>query len=582
MAIKSLQQRLSLLVLLPAALLLLLIGVFGFIYMRGTLLTEWQDASIVKLQRAAHHIDMRMGRINNWVQMFHKTSDSRGGALIQEWILDQLRSMKGVTSAELKWKDNDGSQSMPMSMHMGGGDIGGMRMMRFHQARIEEVTSPVYNAQTGQETIDIISQLKDESDTVIGTLEISVRFEYLLEGIKAFGWWQTEQACLIDEAGTYLCHTKAIMKQGMPFGGTGDPFERSLLKAIKEKPFGTVLGPGQPPDQVGGFYRLRYAPWTIVLFATGEKVLAAIIQFRTYYFVGGAIVILIILVFIRMVVGKMVRSFTDISSAAETVARGDYGKPIAVRGRDEIAQLTRSFNTMVVGLKERDFVTNTFGRYVDREIAEKLMKLPEAARLGGEKRDVAILMSDIRGFTPLSETLSPDVIISFLNRYFSRLIEVIQRHQGIIVDFFGDSVLVFFDPLKGPVKPVIRASVECALDMLKATQIFNSELRMDDLRELQTGIGVNSGEVIVGNIGSETRAKYGIVGSPVNITHRIQSTAKGEEVVISEAVYRQLSEEVIIGRSFSMPLKGVREKMNLYVVKGISSAVEKDERRTSR
>ncbi len=79
MAIKSLQQRLNLLVLLPAALLLLLIGVFGFIYMRGTLLTEWQDASIVKLQRAAHHIDMRMGRINNWVQMFHKTSDSRGG-----------------------------------------------------------------------------------------------------------------------------------------------------------------------------------------------------------------------------------------------------------------------------------------------------------------------------------------------------------------------------------------------------------------------------------------------------------------------------------------------------------------------
>jgi len=237
---------------------------------------------------------------------------------------------------------------------------------------------------------------------------------------------------------------------------------------------------------------------------------------------------------------------------------------------------------MVVGLKERDFVTNTFGRYVDREIAEKLDEIAGSGQVSGEKRDVAILMSDIRGFTPLSETLSPDVIISFLNRYFSRLIEVIQRHQGIIVDFFGDSVLVFFDPLKGPVEPVIRASVECALEMLSAMEIFNSEMRMDDLPALQTGIGVNSGEVIVGNIGSETRAKYGIVGSPVNITHRIQSTAKGGEVVISEAVYRQLSEEVIIGRSFSMPLKGVREKMNLYVVKGISSAVEKDERRTSR
>ena len=364
------------------------------------------------------------------------------------------------------------------------------------------------------------------------------------------------------------------MKGRKRFGELDDPFELSLLRAISEKPFGTVLGPGKPPDQVGGFYRLKYAPWTIVLFAPGEKVLGPIIEFRNYYFAGGVLAILLILMMIRSVVGKMVRAFTEISSTAERVARGDYGKPIPVHGQDEIAQLTRSFNLMVEGLKERDFVTNTFGRYVDQEIAEKLMKLPEASRLGGEKRDVAILMSDIRGFTPLSETLGPDVIISFLNRYFSRLIEVIQRHQGIIVDFFGDGVLVFFDPLKGPVEPVIRASVECALEMLSAMERFNSEMRMDNLPELKTGIGVNSGEVIVGNIGSETRAKYGIVGSPVNITHRIQSTAKGGEVVISETVYRQLSEEVILGRSFSMPLKGVREKMNLYVVKEISAAVE--------
>ena len=573
MALKSLRQRLFLMVLLPVGLLLFLIGVFGFIYMRGTLFQEWQDASIMKLQRAAHQVDMRLGRINDWIQMFHKTADTRGGPLVQTWIVQQLREMKGVTHAELKWKDNNGSQVKGMPMHRGGG-----RMMRFHRARITEVTPPSYNAQTGQETVRIISQLKDESEAVVGTLEVSVSFHYLLEGIKDFAWWQTDQGCLIDDHGRYLAHTEAIMKERKRFGESDDPFELSLLRAISEKPFGTVLGPGKPPDQVGGFYRLKYAPWTIVLFAPGKKVLAPMIQFRNYYFAGGVLTILLILVMIRSVVGRMVRAFTEISSAAEKVAKGDYGKSITVRGRDEIAHLTQSFNTMVEGLKERDFVTNTFGRYVDRGIAAKLMKLPEASRLGGENRDVAILMSDIRGFTPLSETLSPDIIISFLNRYFSRLIEVIQRHQGIIVDFFGDGLLVFFDPLKGPVEPVIRASVECALEMLSAMEMFNSEIRMDGLPALQTGIGVNSGEVIVGNIGSETRAKYGIVGSPVNITNRIQSTAKGGEVVISETVYRQLSKEIILGRSFSMPLKGVREKMNLYVVKEIFSAVEKDER----
>jgi len=125
--------------------------------------------------------------------------------------------------------------------------------------------------------VRIISQLKDESEAVVGTLEISVSFHYLLEGIKAFAWWQTDQACLIDDHGRYLAHSEAFMKGRKRFGELDDPFELSLLRAISEKPFGTVLGPGKPPDQVGGFYRLKYAPWTIVLFAPGEKVLAPII-----------------------------------------------------------------------------------------------------------------------------------------------------------------------------------------------------------------------------------------------------------------------------------------------------------------
>ncbi|MFH1481305.1 MAG: adenylate/guanylate cyclase domain-containing protein [Pseudomonadota bacterium] len=575
MAIKSLQKRLSLLILLPAALVLLFIGVSGFIYMRGILFAQWQESSIVKLQRAAHEINMKLGRITDWLQMFHNTSEGRGGPLIQEWILQQLREMKGVESAELKWEN--GYEPAPAMMHMGGrGSSEGRGMMHFQKGRPFEVTSPQYDAQKGKETVNLISLLKDESDRVVGTLVVTVRFDYLLEGVKAFGWWQTDQACLIDEGGKYLCHTKAIMKKGIVFGQTDDPFERSLLKAIKEKPFGTVLGPGTPPGEVGGFYRLRYAPWTIVLFATGKDVLAPIIHFRNYYFAGGTLAILIILLLIRSVVGKMVHSFTAISKTAERVATGDYGKPIAVRGRDEIAQLTQSFNTMVEGLKERDFIANTFGRYVDQGIARELLKRPEAARLGGQKREVVILMSDIRGFTPLSETLAPEEIIRFLNRYFSRLIQVIQEHQGIIVDFFGDAVLVFFDPFDEPVKPMIQKAIRCAFKMQGSMKGFNREMVSGNLPSLEMGIGINAGEVVVGNIGSETRAKYGIVGSPVNLTQRIQSTAKGGEVVISESVYRQVSGEVKIQRSFSMSLKGVKGEMNLYVVDGIKSPSSPD------
>ena len=99
---------------------------------------------------------------------------------------------------------------------------------------------------------------------------------------------------------------------------------------------------------------------------------------------------------------------------------------------------------MVAGLKERDFISNTFGRYVDQEIARELLSRPEASRMGGEKREVVILFSDVRGFTPLAESLSPEVIIHLVNRHFSRMIEVIQAHRGIIVDFLGDAILAFF------------------------------------------------------------------------------------------------------------------------------------------
>lgn len=228
---------------------------------------------------------------------------------------------------------------------------------------------------------------------------------------------------------------------------------------------------------------------------------------------------------------------------------------------------------MVTGLKERDFVRNTFGRYVDQDVAKKLMERPEASRMGGEKREVAILMSDIREFTSFSESLSPDAIIGFLNRYFSHMIEVIQGHQGIIVDFFGDSVLAFFDPLDGPVKPTIRRAVQCALDMQGAMVKITEELQGSGIPELQVGIGVNAGEVVVGNIGSEARSKYGIVGAPVNITHRIQSTAKGGQVVISESVYHHLGEDLLIKHSVCVSLKGLKEPMHLFLVEDLVSGI---------
>ena len=583
MKINSLRKRIGILLLLPVGLLVFFMGLFGFMYMREILLDEWRDASIVKLERAAHQIDMRLDRVINWIQMFHEASESRGGPLIQDWVLTQLRKMKGVSQVELTWNEA-GNASQTMPMHRGRRAMEGAGMMGSQGARGLEVTSPRYDAAIGEDTVDLISSIKDESGNNLGRLMISLKFDYLLERIKGMAWWQTYQACLIETSGRYLAHTNALMEGRMKLGGTDDPFETALLEEIQKRPYGTFLGPGHPPDQVGGFYKLQNAPWIIVLFAPGKEVLAPIVRLRAYFFFGVLCASCLILLLIHRVVGRMVRSFTEISHASARVARGDYGHPIPVQRGDEIGQLTRSFNTMVEGLKERDFVANTFGRYVDQEIARKLMKIPAASRLGGDKREVAILMSDIRGFTPMAETMRPDAIIHFLNRYFSRLIQVIQKHNGIIVDFFGDSMLVFFDPMEGPVEPVIRRSVACAFEMQNIMKNFNSEMKQEGFPEVMTGIGIHAGEVVVGNVGSETRAKYGIVGSAVNMTQRIQSRAEGGEVVVSESVYQHISREMDIKtrRSFTVPLKGIKVPTRLYAVdetgpvKGEKTAKEGD------
>ena len=465
--------------------------------------------------------------------------------------MQRIQAEEGVSRVTLTWAtDPPSARIMPM---IRGTDrpVGMSRrrgMMRFHHGRITAVSPPHYDAQAGQETLSLISHLNDETGRTVGTLEVVIRFDALIAGILTTGWGEGTVAGLVDKTGRYLAHTDPRRK-GRQLGDTEDPVEKATLVALQTQTVGTLFGSGHPPRWVSGFYRLQAAPWTVVLFAPGPRVLAPIIRFLFFYILIGVGGIGGILLLIRVVGGPIVSSIRALAQAAEQIAQGQYNVPLPVNSHDEIGHLIHSFHTMVNGLKERDFLSNTFGRYVDREIARELLRRPAATRLGGERRDVAILISDLRRFTPLAESLSPEAIISLLNRYFAAMIDVIQQHRGIIVDFFGDGILVFFDPWNGAIVPTVERAVQCALAMQKAMVQFQVEIQADQGPQLKMGIGVNAGEVVVGNIGSETRAKYGIVGSAVNVTQRIQALAEGGEVVISETAYRYTQTKVGIKAS---------------------------------
>ena len=200
-----------------------------------------------------------------------------------------------------------------------------------------------------------------------------------------------------------------------------------------------------------------------------------------------------------------------------------------------------------------------------------MLSQPDGVRVRGEKRKVVILFADIRDFTALTEPLSPEATITLLNRFFSLMMNLIQQHRGIIVDFPGDAVLAFFDPLNGPLPPVVRRALDCAWKMQKGMEKFSLPNQDPPIPHLQIGVGVHVGEVVVGNVGSEILAKYGIVGSAVSLTHRIQAQARGGEVLISEAVYREVESEALVQKAFQTHLKGIPEHASLYVFEGFET-----------
>jgi len=350
--IKSLQQRLMLFLFLPVAALLIGMGMIGFVYARNSLLKEWREAAVLKLQRAAHEVDMRLSRPLKWLEMYNNTGGEHFDEHTQEWILEQLRQLEGVVRVELDRVDEGRDEPM-LHMHVQHhGSQGAMMrgMMQFHRARIAEITPPRYDTLLQHETVSIISELHDANGVKLGQLEVVIRFNYLLENLGATGWWQSRRSFLVDNTGKVLVCTDPDRKQ---LGENNDQLELATLKAIKEKKSGTILGQGRPPREVSGFYQLEEAPWSLVMVAPGREILAPIVKFRNYYIVGGSLFVLSILLLIRLVTGRTVSSIKDVSSAAENIAQGDYSAFLPVKTVDEVGQLRQNFNTMVSQLQER-------------------------------------------------------------------------------------------------------------------------------------------------------------------------------------------------------------------------------------
>lgn len=293
-----------------------------------------------------------------------------------------------------------------------------------------------------------------------------------------------------------------------------------------------------------------------------------------------AIIILFVMVTFRKFLNKkIILPLEAISASNRRLKDGDSHETdveVAENSPIEIREIVATRKEMLATLfkvsEERlrlvNFVRDMFGRYLSKKVVDNILESPEGHKIGGRRKTVTILMSDIRGFTSLSETMDPEIMVQILNRYLERMSKIILEYDGIIDEILGDSILAVFGvPKKHETDPV--RAVACAIAMQNALNDLNNEFIQEGHPPLEMGIGINTGSVVVGNIGSEVRMKYAAVGSAVNTAARIESNTVGGQVLIGESTYGLIKEVVACDPPQVFMMKGLRKPLVAYAVKHI-------------
>lgn len=273
-----------------------------------------------------------------------------------------------------------------------------------------------------------------------------------------------------------------------------------------------------------------------------------VIQFRTLLIEFYGVIILISLLAVVLLSRSITNPLAKLASAVQKIEEGEYGKPVVVSSRDEIGNLANSVNSMARGLAEKEKVRDLLGKVVSQQIAEQLLNNP--VELGGEEKIVTILFSDIRGFTSFCEGLRPQEVLVELNQVLSTISNIVEKHNGVVDKFQGDAVMALFG---APIHSEYDANnaMSAALEIVAAMELGDSRL--------SACIGVNTGLVVAGNLGSSNRLNYSVIGDTVNLSARLESLTRLYNVtnIVSEAsrdaaphyIYMELDEVCVAGKS---------------------------------
>lgn len=288
---------------------------------------------------------------------------------------------------------------------------------------------------------------------------------------------------------------------------------------------------------------IRYGVWALVISITLAWVLAHILAQRASSALG------------------------DMATAAQQIGSGNLSYRLEIETNDEFSQVAMGINKMAEGIRERDWLKRNFSRYVSHYIMEKILQSETPLKLEGQRKKVTVLFSDIRGFTYLAEHMSPEQVVALLNQYFEIMLEVIFKYMGTLDKFIGDGIMVEFgSPLEDDLQErhALLTSIEMQEKLLELCEKWKEENKP----QFKIGIGIHTGEAIIGNIGTEKRMEYTAIGNTVNIAAHLEKLTKKYNVMVitSEQTQQVVRDEFDFEFKDEVEIKDCKEKVRIYTL----------------
>lgn len=450
--------------------------------------------------------------------------------------------------------------------------------------------SPIYPSFSADDTsfVSAVIRIDAPGGGVRGVLGADLVLSQVNGYVRALTRHHPADVVIVDSEGRLVATSvETPTSRDTPDGGReriaardiGDPRLREVLRALErsrgagaaglDDHQGTLETPlGTMAVEVTAVRDARALDWHIVALvpeATFMTHIERTTRITLALCVGAVLLGLLVAFFVSRSISEPLRL---LAQKARRIHQGDLSVTFDADSRDEIGELNATMAEMVEGMRDRDFIRAAFGRYVSPDLVDRFIADPSSLDLGGQLVRVTLLMSDLRGFTRLSEALPPQTMVRLLNDYLGAMTEVIRAHRGTIIEFIGDAILVVFGaPLKADDDPV--RAVRCAVAMELRLRKLNAANAAQGLPELSMGIGLHTGDVVAGNIGSNQQAKYGVVGEAVNLTARIESLTLGTQLIISDALRQIVGEVVVLGAHRVVRVKGITRALSIWNVRGV-------------